>query len=193
MPFTLPRTWVTGELLTSGQLNTYVRDNTRYLHGDDGPIELVAPLYVPSLYVNNVPVGGDANYPTRSTNGRSMALFTGGGISLMHDTLKLPRGRAFHVVGRCAVQPEGSGDAGASVLVQLQVTGAFGGVLDEAQPTLPNPMPAGRGRIDLTLTGYVEVPPAALDADGRVLIAAQKVGGNGVTSARGLSISAYPL
>ena len=54
------RTWVTGEQLTSGQLNTYIRDDMRYLHGDDGPIDLLAELRVPALVVNGKAVGGAA-------------------------------------------------------------------------------------------------------------------------------------
>lgn len=36
MTWTTPRTWVTGEVLSSSNLNTHVRDNLAYLHGDAG-------------------------------------------------------------------------------------------------------------------------------------------------------------
>ena len=44
MAWTLPRTYVAGEIITASILNTYVRDDFRYLHGDDGTTTLAAGL-----------------------------------------------------------------------------------------------------------------------------------------------------
>ena len=40
MVWTAPRTWVTGEILSSSNMNTHVRDNLLYLHGGAGDIVL---------------------------------------------------------------------------------------------------------------------------------------------------------
>ena len=40
MAWTTPNTWVVGAILTAAQLNTHLRDNTRYLYGLDGEIVL---------------------------------------------------------------------------------------------------------------------------------------------------------
>lgn len=44
MTWTLPKTWNVGDVLTSTDMNTYVRDNSNYLYGDTArvPVPLAA-------------------------------------------------------------------------------------------------------------------------------------------------------
>lgn len=59
MAWTAPRTWVTGEIVTSALLNTHVRDNLRYLKGTDGGVSLDdvngSYLELPNMTTANLP------------------------------------------------------------------------------------------------------------------------------------------
>ena len=46
MSWTTPATWVVGQILTAAQLNTYLKDNTRYLKGLDGVVTTQAGLII---------------------------------------------------------------------------------------------------------------------------------------------------
>lgn len=42
MAWSSPKTWNVGDVLTAADMNTYVRDNAGYLHGDAGTVDLAA-------------------------------------------------------------------------------------------------------------------------------------------------------
>lgn len=46
MAFTAYRTWVVAEIVTAALLNQQIRDNGRFIHGDDGPITLQDALII---------------------------------------------------------------------------------------------------------------------------------------------------
>jgi hypothetical protein len=80
MAWTTPRTWVTNEIVTAAQLNSHLRDNTRFLKGLDGNITLE----------DRVIIDGDANF---------YAEIDGGSDALLSmdstDTFKYDRGANF--------------------------------------------------------------------------------------------------
>ena len=57
MAWTLPRTWVAGEIVTAALMNTHIRDNERFLKGLDGAITLSDALILPdgAGYYINIP------------------------------------------------------------------------------------------------------------------------------------------
>jgi len=46
--WTFPRTWVTSEIVTASIMNTHVRDNLKYIHGDSGPVTIINTLTLPA-------------------------------------------------------------------------------------------------------------------------------------------------
>ena len=50
MAWTTPRTWVTAELVTAAIMNTHVRDDLAYLHGDASTIDLANSLSVKDYF-----------------------------------------------------------------------------------------------------------------------------------------------
>ncbi|HEU4328058.1 MAG TPA: hypothetical protein VFS21_33285 [Roseiflexaceae bacterium] len=54
MAYTTPPTYTVGSILNAANLNTYLRDNVRYLKGQDGPIALndILSIYVSSTAAN---------------------------------------------------------------------------------------------------------------------------------------------
>lgn len=53
MPWTAPRDWITGQVVTETDLDTHVRDNLRYLKGLDGAIDLNNQVTAPRLVASN--------------------------------------------------------------------------------------------------------------------------------------------
>jgi len=48
MAWTSPKSWVSGDMVTAALLNTHVRDNLLYLHGDAGAITIGNTLTLPA-------------------------------------------------------------------------------------------------------------------------------------------------
>ncbi len=195
MPWTMPRTWVTGELLTSGQLNTYIRDNTRYLKGLDGSVELDSTLSVPALFVAGQQLGGtpeSASIPA-NTSAVLPADPIGATVVVLASIAHIVNTRRWQILARVAIEIPDSGDGGNQAVVTLRrIDGGITAVdLDQARPGLIEVTSVTPYRIDLTLAGTVGPGDGSSIFDLRV--DADKTGGSGHTRARPLSLTAYPL
>lgn len=208
MAWVAPRTWVTGELLTSGTLNTHIRDNQRYLHGDDGPIILLDQLSVPSLLVNGVAVDpGVTSAPSGGgepevlplvdgTLGLSVGSIPTGppSVRILAVTPYLYPGRRYQVVGHGAVEVNDALDAGyrVSMVVGL-VNDSVLSVLETVTETIGSysagPTPAVR--TEITVITHLTVPEDAFQPYLRLY--AHKSGGTGTTFGRGLALTAFPI
>jgi hypothetical protein len=74
MAWTTPRTWVAGELVTEGNLNTHLRDQLLFLKtsvGDDGRIPALVSLYFASLDGSNVAGVAKTNAANAFTAGKN--------------------------------------------------------------------------------------------------------------------------
>lgn len=61
MAWTTPKDWTTGQVVTEADLDTHLRDNTRYLKGLDGPVTISNALIVQNgLTVQNTALGTTA-------------------------------------------------------------------------------------------------------------------------------------
>lgn len=91
MAWTVPFTFTVGQILTAAQMNTYVRDNTRYLKGLDGAVIFDSQIQPPSLQSalgrGGHPFGMDSGWPTSvdltSVPGRYMMLGSTSGLNLL--------------------------------------------------------------------------------------------------------------
>ena len=71
MAWTAPRTWVTGEIVTAALLNTHVRDDLRFLKGNDGDITFSDSIIITDAAGNyvQVPSMTTANLPAAPVAG----------------------------------------------------------------------------------------------------------------------------
>lgn len=206
MAWTTPRTWVTGELLTSGTLNTHIRDNERYLHGDDGPITLLARLNVPELYIDGLKVDPTlvGTPPTPYTPGPIVtpASALSGTIPVGPAAMRLLMeakfatiGQRYLVLGRAAIEAVDANDLNQKAEVYIAyVSGASPveqSVLDVAFYTIPSGSASPTNRDEVTLFAHFTVPEGATLPHFR--LAARKSGGTGGTVGYGISLKAYPI
>jgi hypothetical protein len=193
-------------MLTSGQLNTHIRDNQRYLHGDDGPIELVAQLSVPSLLVDGLPVDpGVSGVPVTpydpgpivTSSGMTFGAIPVGppAVRVLANTTSgyLAVGKRYLCVGQAAIEVSDTNDAGQRVEVFLAWNDAEDGltILDSALVTVPTWSSGAASRIEATVISEFVVPSDALLPTLRLYAA--KTGGTGGAIGRGLKLTAYPI
>lgn len=81
MAWTLPRTWVTGEIVTASLMNTHVRDNLRYSKGLDG-----VPTIESGLVIDNTDGDEYLKLPLLSTAESSTVLATEGKVAFDEQT-----------------------------------------------------------------------------------------------------------
>lgn len=87
MSWTTPATWVVGAILTAAQLNTHLRDNTRYLKGLDGVVTTQA-----GLIIDNTLGTEYFKLPSLTTTQRD-ALTPANGMVIYNSTLNLHQRR----------------------------------------------------------------------------------------------------
>jgi hypothetical protein len=204
MSWTTPRTWVTGELLNSGTLNTHIRDNERYLHGDDGPISLNDRLNVPSLYVNGVAVdpGVVGGTPPSTTpaivNATAFSVGTipigPSSVRLLATSPYLVPGQRYFVLGKAALEVSDTNDAGQRAefyLGYLNDSPSVETILDQAFETMPVWSSGAATRREITLSEYIT--PSADAFQPYLRIVARKNTGTGAALGRGLKLTAYPI
>jgi len=80
MAWTSARTWTAGEIITASIMNTHVRDNLRYLHGDDG-----VPTILSGLAIDNTDGDEYLKLPSLTTTQRD-ALTPANGMVIYNST-----------------------------------------------------------------------------------------------------------
>lgn len=200
MAWTTPRTWVTGELMTSGTLNTHLRDNQRYLHGDDGAITLLSRLNVPELYIDGLKVDPALIPGLAPVVTPASALFGTlpvGPIAervLIEAKFATPDQR-YLVLGKAAVEAVDADDLGHKADIWLgYVSGSSPTevVMDTTSYTIPSGAAApNQNRAEVWLFGYATVPSDAVLPFFR--LAGHKSGGTGGTLGYGVSLRAFPF
>jgi hypothetical protein len=205
MSWTAPRTWVTGELLNSGTLNTHIRDNERYLHGDDGPVTLNDRLNVPSLYVGGVQVDpgvvGGSTPPTTPGAIVNAISFNFGTIPVGPSSVRLlatspylVSGQRYFVIGKAALEVSDTNDAGQRAefcLGYLVDSPSVETILDQAFETMPVWSPGPATRREITVSAYLTVGGDDFQPDLRIV--ARKNAATGSALGRGLKLTAYPI
>lgn len=81
MAFTAYRTWVAGEIVTAAMLNQQIRDNGRYMHGDDG-----IPTILSGLTIDNTDGDERLLLPLLSTAECSTVLNAEGEVAFDEQT-----------------------------------------------------------------------------------------------------------
>jgi hypothetical protein len=69
MPWNSPRAWAAGELVTAGNMNTYISDLLTYLKGGAGPITLDSAVSAPTFRGNSGVFSNDYFYNSVGTAG----------------------------------------------------------------------------------------------------------------------------
>ena len=189
MGWTNQRTWVTGEQLTSGQLNTYIRDDLRYLHGDDGPIDLLAELRVPALVVGGRAVGAQPVLAGGYSSG--LLPSTSGGVRVLSQDIQVAADRAWRVHGRAWFEVPDSGDAGHRVELILDYFGnSVSTFIDTARASVPawtHPTP---WRVELTVEALLS--PGETGFQQLVRLYGRKTGGSSLSTGGGIFLIADP-
>jgi len=81
MAWSSPRTFIAGEIITASIMNTHVRDNLRYLHGDDG-----APTIKSGLVIDNTDGDEYLKLPLLSTAEAGTVLDAEGRVAFDEQT-----------------------------------------------------------------------------------------------------------